>query len=64
MACYAALHMRIQLLHVAAPDCHCGTTAFKLGRWCWQPCRYGLYFGVLGRDCAEVASDRMVSAHI
>lgn len=21
---------------------------------------YGLYFGVLGRDCAEVASDRMV----
>lgn len=23
---------------------------------------YGVYFGVLGRDCAEVASDRMVSA--
>ena len=22
---------------------------------------YGLYFGVLGRDCAEVAADRMVS---
>lgn len=21
---------------------------------------YGLYFGVLGRDCAEVAADRMV----
>jgi RING finger protein 121 len=23
---------------------------------------YGLYFGVLGRDCAEVAADQMVSA--
>lgn len=23
---------------------------------------YGLYFGILGRDCAEVASDSMVSA--
>lgn len=23
---------------------------------------YGLYFGVLGRDCAEVAAERMVSA--
>ncbi len=23
--------------------------------------RYGVYFGVLGRDCAEVASDRIVS---
>ena len=22
---------------------------------------YGLYFGILGRDCAEVAADRMVS---
>jgi RING finger protein 121 len=22
---------------------------------------YGLYFGVLGRDCAEVAADQMVS---
>lgn len=24
---------------------------------------YGLYFGILGRDCAEVASDWMVSSH-
>lgn len=24
--------------------------------------RYGLYFGVLGRDCAEVASDSIASA--
>lgn len=23
-------------------------------------CRYGLYFGILGRDVAEVASDQMV----
>ena len=23
--------------------------------------RYGIYFGILGRDCAEVAADRMVS---
>jgi len=23
-------------------------------------CRYGIYFGILGRDCAEVAADRMV----
>ena len=23
---------------------------------------YGLYFGVLGRDCAEVAADRMVGS--
>ena len=22
---------------------------------------YGIYFGILGRDCAEVAADRMVS---
>lgn len=24
---------------------------------------YGLYFGILGRDCAEVASDWMVRSH-
>lgn len=23
--------------------------------------RYGLYFGILGRDCAEVAADRMAA---
>ena len=41
-----------------------GAAAASSRTWNQSMCalrRYGIYFGILGRDCAEVAADRMVT---